>query len=193
MATRWDIDGFLQTPNRFKRKNSFGKKKKKKRKKRGKGTPCVYFDICHFAKRTRKDATSLTYQSIYHLSNPHYTHLHLHSHTIPSNSPPLHQEQIQRRIPQHRKHSAHHSQSRDISPKSQHIETKTAQNRTAGDLNVETVFLVNKRQVAHFIDDQAFEAEVEDGELEENVSGLLGLVSSSHGAGGREGEEKVGT
>lgn len=60
-------------------------------------------------------------------------------------SPPLHQKQIQRRIPQHRKHSTHNSQTRNISPKSQHIETETAQNGTAGNFNIEAVLLVDER------------------------------------------------
>ena len=47
-------------------------------------------------------------------------------------------------------------------PQRQHIEPETAQNRTPRDFNVQAVFLVHERQVADLVDDQAFEAEVED-------------------------------
>jgi hypothetical protein len=72
---------------------------------------------------------------------------------------------MQRRKSKHEKRTRHNSQSRDITPQSQHIKAETAQNRTAGDFDVEAVLLVDERQVAHFVDDQAFEAEMEDGEL----------------------------
>jgi hypothetical protein len=72
---------------------------------------------------------------------------------------------MQSRETQHEKRTRHNSQPRDIAPQRQHIEAETAQDRTAGDFDVEAVLLVDERQVAHFIDNQAFEAEVEDGEL----------------------------
>jgi hypothetical protein len=72
---------------------------------------------------------------------------------------------VQPRIPQHQKHTANHPQPGHILPQRQHIETKTAQNRTPRNFDVEAVLLVDEREVAHFVDDQALEAEVEDGEL----------------------------
>ena len=72
---------------------------------------------------------------------------------------------MQRREPQHKERTRHNPQSRNITPQRQHIEAETAQNRTARDFNVEAVLLVDERQVADFVDDQAFETEVEDGEL----------------------------
>lgn len=72
---------------------------------------------------------------------------------------------MQRRKPKHEKRTRHNSQSRNIPPQRQHIKAETAQDRTAGDFDVEPVLLVDEGQVADFVDDQAFEAEVEDGEL----------------------------
>ena len=72
---------------------------------------------------------------------------------------------MQRRKPKHKERTRHDSQSRNITPQRQHIEPETAQDRASGDFDVEAVLLVDERQVTHFVDDQAFEAEVEDGEL----------------------------
>lgn len=72
---------------------------------------------------------------------------------------------MQRRVAQHSKDRAHDSQSHHVIPQSQHVEAKRAQNRAARNLDVEAVLVVDEREVAHFVDDQAFEAEVEDGEL----------------------------
>ena len=72
---------------------------------------------------------------------------------------------MQRRESQHKERTRHDSQSRNITPKRQHIKAETAQDRTAGDFDVEAVLLIDEGQVADFVDDQALEAEVEDGEL----------------------------
>lgn len=72
---------------------------------------------------------------------------------------------MQSRITRYQKHTANHPEPSNIVPKRQHVETETAQNGTAGDFDVEAVLLVDEREVADFVDDQAFEAEVEDGEL----------------------------
>lgn len=72
---------------------------------------------------------------------------------------------MQRRKPKHKERSRHNRQPRNITPQRQHVETETAQDSTAWDFNVEAVLLVDEGQVAHFVDDQALEAEVEDGEL----------------------------
>ena len=80
-------------------------------------------------------------------------------------SSPLHKQEVQRRKPKHEEGARHDSQSRNITPKRQHIKAETAQDRTARNFNVEAVLLIDERQVADFVHDQAFEAEVEDGEL----------------------------
>ena len=72
---------------------------------------------------------------------------------------------MQRRKAKHEECARHDRQSRNITPQRQNIEAETAQDRTAGDFDVESVLLVDERQVAHFVDDQALEAEVEDREL----------------------------
>jgi hypothetical protein len=72
---------------------------------------------------------------------------------------------MQRRITQHEKRGTNNRQSTNIPPKRKHIKPETAQNRTTGDFDVEAVLLIDEREVAHFVDDEAFEAEVEDGEL----------------------------
>jgi len=72
---------------------------------------------------------------------------------------------MQPRIPQHQENAAHDPQTQHIIPESQDVEAETAQDRAAGDFDVEAVFFVDEREVADFVYDQAFEAEVEDGEL----------------------------
>jgi hypothetical protein len=72
---------------------------------------------------------------------------------------------MQRRETKHEERTRHDSQTRNIPPQRQDIKAETAQDRTAGHFDIEAVLLVDERQVAHFVDDQAFEAEVEDGEL----------------------------
>jgi hypothetical protein len=113
-----------------------------------------------------------------HNNNPPSSHLSPSPTPQPqlsSSSSPLHQQKVQSSIPQHQKYTTNQPQTSHIVPKRQHIEPETAQNRTPRDLDVEAVFLVHKRQVAHLVDDQAFEAEVEDGELRirKRVSNLL--------------------
>jgi hypothetical protein len=79
--------------------------------------------------------------------------------------PPLHQQKVQSSVTQHQEHTTNHPQPLYIPPKRQHIKPETAQNSTTRNLNVKTVLLVYEREVADLVDDQAFEAEVEDGEL----------------------------
>jgi hypothetical protein len=90
---------------------------------------------------------------------------HHHHHSTPLHStplPPLHQQEVQPSIPQHQKHTTNNPQPSHIMPQRQDIKPETAQDSTAGHFDVEAVLLVDERQVAHLVDDQAFEAEVED-------------------------------
>ena len=59
-------------------------------------------------------------------------------------SSPLHKQEVQRRESQHKERTRHDSESRNITPQRQHIESDTAQDRTAGDFDVEAVLLVDK-------------------------------------------------
>lgn len=68
-------------------------------------------------------------------------------------------------VAQHEEHSAEDAQSNHILPHCQYLEAEAGKNGGAGHFNVETVLLIHQGKVAHFIDDEAFEAEVEDGEL----------------------------
>jgi len=79
--------------------------------------------------------------------------------------PLLHQKQMQRRISQHQKHATINRQPNRIVPKRQNVESESRQDRRTGDLDVEAVLVVHEREVADFVDDEAFEAVVEDGEL----------------------------
>lgn len=59
-----------------------------------------------------------------------------------------------------------HSQADDIAPQRKGVKAKGAQDRSAGDLDVEAVLVVDEREVGHFVDDEGLEAIVEYGELE---------------------------
>lgn len=72
---------------------------------------------------------------------------------------------MQRRISKHKEDSAKDREANCVVPQAQHVKPEARQNRTSRDFNVQAVFLVDERQVADFIDDQAFESEVEDRKL----------------------------
>lgn len=59
-----------------------------------------------------------------------------------------------------------------VAPQSERVHAKSAENRCAGDLNVEAVFTIDESQVDNLIDAEGFKAVVEDGELM-NVSDSL--------------------
>lgn len=64
-----------------------------------------------------------------------------------------------------RENAANYSEADDVAPEREDVEAETAQNRRAGDFDVQAILLVDQGEVADFVDDQAFEAVVEDGEL----------------------------
>jgi len=57
------------------------------------------------------------------------------------------------------------SKADSVVPQRENVEAERAQNRRAGDFDVEAVFLVDEREVADFVDDEAFKTVVEDREL----------------------------
>ena len=67
---------------------------------------------------------------------------------------------MQRRIPQHQENPTIHRQPHTIAPQRQHIEAKRREDHRAGDLDIEAVLLVLEGEIAHFVDDEAFEAVV---------------------------------
>lgn len=69
---------------------------------------------------------------------------------------------MHRRIRQHDKRSTIYTQPYTIPPQRLHIEAKAAQDSGAGDFNVETVFVVDEREVFDFVYDEAFKSVVED-------------------------------
>ena len=50
-----------------------------------------------------------------------------------------------------------------VAPERQHVKAKGRQDGRAGNLNVDAVLVVDEREIAHLVDDEAFEAVVEDG------------------------------
>ena len=66
--------------------------------------------------------------------------------------------------------AGHDAQRNDIGPQRHGVETERAENGGAGHFDVEAVFVVDEGQVADFVDDEGFEAVVEDGELGACVS-----------------------
>lgn len=86
-------------------------------------------------------------------------------------------------IPQHQEHAAENGQPGDILPQGEYVEAEARQNGRARDFDVEAVLFVDEGLIAGFVDDEAFEGEVEDGELERRFRrGGLGW-----GKGGEEG------
>lgn len=54
----------------------------------------------------------------------------------------------------------------DILPQSQVVESKSTQDRCTGHFNVETVLVIDQSKECDFVDNQSFEAVVEDRELQ---------------------------
>lgn len=75
--------------------------------------------------------------------------------------------------------TAENGQSNGIMPQRKNVETKAAENGRAWHLNIKAVLVVNKREVLDLVDDETFEAVVEDGELWSSQSSIakgLGLI-----------------
>ncbi len=65
-------------------------------------------------------------------------------------------------IRNHNESPRHNPQRNDILPQRQRVEAKSAEDGGARDFDVEAVFVVDQGKVADFVDDEAFEAVVED-------------------------------
>lgn len=72
---------------------------------------------------------------------------------------------MQRRIAKHKESSTEDRKPDDIPPQRQNIEAKARQDSRARHFDVEAILLVDKGQVPDFVDNEAFEAVVEDGQL----------------------------
>ena len=70
---------------------------------------------------------------------------------------------MQRRIREHDKRTTKHRKTDAIPPQRQHVKAKGRQDGRAGDLNVDAVLVVDEREIADLVDDEALEAVVEDG------------------------------
>ena len=62
----------------------------------------------------------------------------------------------------HYEHAGKNSQANHVRPQRAVVEAERAQNRRTRDFNVEAVFMVDKCQIPDFVDDQRFEAIMED-------------------------------
>lgn len=80
-------------------------------------------------------------------------------------SSPFHQQEVNSQISQHQEAGTKCRQTYSIIPQVQDLETKRAQNRSAWHIDIKAVLFVKQTQIADFIDNEAFEAKVEDGEL----------------------------
>lgn len=63
------------------------------------------------------------------------------------------------------KRASKHSQTNAVLPQSCGVEAERAEDSRARDFNVEAVFVVDEGEVFDFVDDEAFEGVVEDGQL----------------------------
>ena len=79
--------------------------------------------------------------------------------------PPLNEQEVDSHVSQHQKGGAKDSEPDDVCPQGEHVEAKTGQNCGTRNLDIQAVFVVDEREVAHLVDNEAFEAVVEDGEL----------------------------
>ena len=70
------------------------------------------------------------------------------------------------RIPETQKHGTKHRQADGIALERQDVEAEGGQDGGARDFDVQAVLVVDEGLVAGLVDDEAFEGEVEDGELE---------------------------
>ena len=84
--------------------------------------------------------------------------------------PSFHKQDVHGSVAHDEEDAAVDGEADGVVPQREHIEAKRAQNRRAGHFDVEAVFLVDEGEVADFVDDETFEAVVEDGELGRTVS-----------------------
>lgn len=68
-------------------------------------------------------------------------------------SPPLNKQNMHRSICNNDKRSRDNRQADDIAPESERVKPESAQDRRAGDFDVEAVFVVNQGEEGHFVDD----------------------------------------
>jgi hypothetical protein len=92
---------------------------------------------------------------------------HAPSFPQPSNPllPLLHQQEMHTPISQHDEHRAENSQAHRIHLQRSIIEAERAQDRSSGNFDIETVFMVDEAERSYFVDDETLEAVVENGEL----------------------------
>jgi hypothetical protein len=81
----------------------------------------------------------------------------------PSVLPLLHQQKMHCSVRNYYKSARKHGETDNIFPQSQVIKAKCAENGGTGYFNVEAVFMIDQSQISGFIDDQGFEAIMEDG------------------------------
>jgi hypothetical protein len=79
--------------------------------------------------------------------------------------PLLHQQEMHTPISQHDENRAENRQAHHIHLQRSIIEAERAQDRSARDFDIETVFMVDEAERPDFVDDEALKAVVEDGEL----------------------------
>ncbi len=72
---------------------------------------------------------------------------------------------MHRKVSNHNKRGRKDGQPDNIVPQSTVVEAESAEDGCAWDFDVETVLVVDQGEVFDFIDDEAFEAVVEDGKL----------------------------
>lgn len=82
--------------------------------------------------------------------------------------PLLHQEKVHCSIGNDDKDTGEDDQSNHISPQSKGVESKCAENRGARYFDIETVAVVDQREIRDLVHEQSFQRVVEDGELQGN-------------------------
>ena len=85
--------------------------------------------------------------------------------TLDITLPSLYEQEMHCDVSQHQEYTAEDCKTDGVTPERQNIEAEGAENGRSRDFNVKTIFVINERKVAHFVDNQAFETVVEDGNL----------------------------
>ena len=104
-------------------------------------------------------------------------------------SPLLYQQEVHRHVCQQQECGAVYSQSDSIRTEVVVIESKRAENGSAGNFNIETILLVHESELGNFIDDEPFETVMEYRKLDicqrRNQNGRKGrLTACSHKTAG---------
>jgi len=126
-----------------------------------------YDDILHnkrkYAIHSKTPYMQLCNPAKHSYSHPHITQAYKYTPCLYLLLSLLHQQQMHSQVRQHYKRAAIYSEANTIPPQRLHIEAKAAQDSRPRDFDVQSVLVVDEREVLDLVYNQAFERVVEDG------------------------------